>query len=524
MCGTLVSGWLLVASPLEESPAVAAARAYAEALAPFGFRGAVLAERAGAEELALGIGEVGAGGAAVTPDTLFDLGSNSTCYTAAAALLLVDRGEWTLDDALPALLGDGVEVPPEKRAITLRQLLSHSAGLDHSGHFSGDFEAVARDEAIRRILARPLLYAPGRGSSYSDAGYILTAALPAAEFAGGRVDGIEQGSGRKFGAPTFAILGAGGMVASVRDVATFLRAVRAGELLSDEQATAFESPQHRLGPQQAEGFGFVIATQGARTVRQSAGGTPQLGHNALLSWSQPDDLLLVIHTADAGWRGEDLGPRLRALLEGRAVPPPPALAPRDDVALARTAGKFALQGGGNVELTATRGALELRALDAEGFTALHGSAGGDAAGARNGLDRVFTQRVDAGIEAWRARRAVELGPEKGVTLLGHATVDGGSEPWAFVRVDFERGSSISRFVFGPRGSVEALVLNATLPALRLWPLRDGTFAPFSLGTPPGLTALRIAGDDASAAIGASESAELALEFTAGRKLVARRSR
>jgi hypothetical protein len=128
------------------------------------------------------------------------------------------------------------------------------------------------------------------------------------------------------------------MVASVRDVAAFLRAVRAGDLLSDQQATAFESPQFRLGPQQAEGFGFVIATLGERTVRQSAGGTPQLGHNAVLSWSQPDDRLLVVHTADAGWRGEDLAPRLRSLLEGRTLPRPPELAPRDDAAAGRIAG------------------------------------------------------------------------------------------------------------------------------------------------------------------------------------------
>lgn len=567
------SAWLAViagstARAGEESPAAAAARRYVEALTPFGFRGAVVSELGGAEELALGNGEIAVGGAPITPDTIFDLGSNSKCYTAAAALLLVDRGEWALDDALPVLLGagagtekraekgaDGLVVPPDKRAITLRQLLSHSAGLDHSGHFASDFEVVARDEAIRRILARPLLFAPGRDSSYSDAGYILTAALierrtgrpfmefmaeelfaplglertgfwgpdprlaalPDAAFAGGRIDGVERGSGRQFGAPTFAILGAGGMVASVRDVAAFLRAVRSGELLGDELATAYESAQFRLGPQQAEGFGFVIATVGARTVRQSAGGTPELGHNAMLSWSQPDDRLLVIHTADAGWRGEDLAPRLRALLEGRSLPAPPELAPRDDAALARAAGRFVLAGGGTIELAVARGALDLRSLDGDGFAALHGSAAGDAAAAHAGLDRVFQKRVDPGIEAWRARRGAEFGREQSVVLLGHATIDGGSEPWSFVRVDFERGSANCRFVFGPRGSIEALVLDTALPTIRLWPLRDGSFAPFSLGPPPALLAVRLAHGETGRA------GELALDFGAGRTVAAKRA-
>ncbi|MSR48048.1 MAG: class A beta-lactamase-related serine hydrolase [Planctomycetes bacterium] len=126
-------------------------------------------------------------------------------------------------------------MPADKRPITIRQLLTHAAGLDHSGIFQSDFEPVVREEAVRRILARPLLFQPGRDSSCSDAGFILLAALieakagvpfvefmaselleplglartgfwgadarlaalPDAEFAGGRVDGVEKGGGRR---------------------------------------------------------------------------------------------------------------------------------------------------------------------------------------------------------------------------------------------------------------------------------------------------------------------------------------
>lgn len=83
---------------------LAAVRAYAEAHGPFGLRGVVTIEHDGVEQLALGIGRVAAGGAPITPDSVFDLGSNSKCFTAAAMVLLVDRGEIALDDSLAKLL------------------------------------------------------------------------------------------------------------------------------------------------------------------------------------------------------------------------------------------------------------------------------------------------------------------------------------------------------------------------------------------------------------------------------------
>jgi CubicO group peptidase (beta-lactamase class C family) len=530
---------------------VAAARAWCEALAPFGLRGALVAEHDGVEQLALGIGEVAAGGAPVTADTLFNLGSNSKCFTAAATLLLVDRGTFALDDRLGTLLP---AVPPDKQPITIRELLTHSAGLDHSGAFRSDFEVVSRDDAIRRLLARPLLFAPGRDCSYSDAGYVLLAALiemksgvpfvdfmadelleplglartgfwgpdarlaalADADFASGRVDGDERGSGRQFAAPTFAILGAGGMVGSARDVAAFLRAVHDGELLSAESATAWESAQYRLGPQQAEGFGFVIATMGAKTVRLSAGGTPQLGHNALLRWSQPDDWLLVAHTADSRWLGETVVPKLAALLDGQAVALPPKVVAVDDAARARATGTFALEGGGRIELAAARGALALRPLDDAGFTALFGG-GGTRGGTQAGIDRVLGQRVDPSLEQWRRARIAELGAERAFAVVGTTALDGGDEPWTFVRFDYERGSRLTRFIFGPRGSLEAIVLDAELPSLRLWPTSALDWVPFSLGAPPPVVAVRIAP-------GASAPSEsVTLDFGGGRSVVGRRS-
>ena len=79
-------------------------------------------------------------------------------------------------------------MPDDKRAITLRQLLAHRAGLpeyvvDAPG---GDFAELSRGEALRRIFRRPLRFTPGTRYGYSDAGYTVAAAV------------IEDAAGRPF--------------------------------------------------------------------------------------------------------------------------------------------------------------------------------------------------------------------------------------------------------------------------------------------------------------------------------------
>ena len=78
-----------------------------------------------------------AGGAqAVTPDTLFQAASMSKAFAAAAALKLVEQGKLDLDGDINTRLKSW-KVPASpynaERKITLRELLSHSAGLTVSG-------------------------------------------------------------------------------------------------------------------------------------------------------------------------------------------------------------------------------------------------------------------------------------------------------------------------------------------------------------------------------------------------------
>ena len=92
-------------------------------------------------------GVAAAGGAqAVTPDTLFQAASMSKAFAAAAALKLVEQGKLDLDGDINTRLKTW-KVPASPytgdHKITLRELLSHSAGLTVSG-----FPGYAAGKAI----------------------------------------------------------------------------------------------------------------------------------------------------------------------------------------------------------------------------------------------------------------------------------------------------------------------------------------------------------------------------------------
>jgi CubicO group peptidase (beta-lactamase class C family) len=87
----------------------------------------------------------------VTPETPFEVASNSKVVTAYIALRLVDQGKLSLDEPLNAYLPEPWLPPSEYRdTITLRHVLSHSSGLGQIG--------------------RESLFAPGRGYYYSASG------------------------------------------------------------------------------------------------------------------------------------------------------------------------------------------------------------------------------------------------------------------------------------------------------------------------------------------------------------------
>ena len=61
-----------------------------------------------------------------TPHSVYRIGSLTTQFTAAAVMLLVERGALHLEDELERLIP---EYPPTGYGITVRHLLTHTSGI-----------------------------------------------------------------------------------------------------------------------------------------------------------------------------------------------------------------------------------------------------------------------------------------------------------------------------------------------------------------------------------------------------------
>lgn len=108
----------------------------------------------------------------ITSETVFPIASLSKQFTAAAVLRLVADGRLAVHDSLGMLLPGA---PADKRGITVHQLLTGTAGLPRDVTPSG--AVIERDSLVRAILAAPLRRTPGAAHEYSNAGYLLLAAI-----------------------------------------------------------------------------------------------------------------------------------------------------------------------------------------------------------------------------------------------------------------------------------------------------------------------------------------------------------
>jgi CubicO group peptidase (beta-lactamase class C family) len=134
-----------------------------------GFSGAVLVARHGQVLLDQAYGEVR--GERMRRNTRFWISSMGKQFISAAVMRCVDLGRLSLEATLGEVWPDA---PADKRAITMRQILSHTSGLPQSD----DFELVGNGEEARLgILALPLEAAPGAQFIYSNANYALAAAI-----------------------------------------------------------------------------------------------------------------------------------------------------------------------------------------------------------------------------------------------------------------------------------------------------------------------------------------------------------
>ena len=108
-----------------------------------------------------------------TESTVFDLASVTKIFTATVSMILVERGELDLDEPVARWLepfdtGD-------RRRITLRHLLTHTAGLPADLPLWLDWPD--RPSRVRAVLEAPLATSPGTAFEYSCVGYMVAGFL-----------------------------------------------------------------------------------------------------------------------------------------------------------------------------------------------------------------------------------------------------------------------------------------------------------------------------------------------------------
>ena len=106
------------------------------------------------------------------PQTVFDIGSLTKQFTAAAILKLESQYNLSVDDPISKYFPD---VPSQMREITIHNLLTHSAGFP--GAIGSDYDIISKEEFVKSAFESNRFQAGKTGYEYSNVGYSLLALI-----------------------------------------------------------------------------------------------------------------------------------------------------------------------------------------------------------------------------------------------------------------------------------------------------------------------------------------------------------
>jgi CubicO group peptidase (beta-lactamase class C family) len=462
-----------------------------------GFSGTVLVERGGEVVLHRGYGWADRSGRVPCGvDTVYDVGSVTKVLVASLVLTLAADGKLRLDDPITRFFP---EVPADKRAITVHELLTHTSGL---GNTYAAETAPDLDTARARILAQPLGRSPGSGWAYSNDGFALLRQLVARaggepferqlrrrllDRAGMKRTGFRDDASRwapealahgynvqsDHGVPT------GGrddghkqsLLSTAADLYRLELARRRG-LLPPNADELMTRPYAMVQDGVAQGYAWMLRdTAGGRAISHGGNDTPA-GFAAELRRYPEAGVLLVI-LANSMWddvpflRGVRDG--LEALLFGGRAQLPPAVLPMDDVDRRPFLGAYRLPTGGRLVITSEPSSLVLGAEGQDAVDAL--LAPEDGSGDER---RQLGERSAALLAEARAGRGpqelrdvlAQLGPIGGVVPLGALASAAGTSA-AYFRLQLERGQQTVRLVWTDDGELGLILTGTPRPVLPL---------------------------------------------------------
>ena len=210
-----------------------------------------------------------ASGEALTPRHGFRIASHSKTFTSTGILMLAEAGKLRLDDPVGAHVAG---LHPEVAAVTLRQLLSNSAGLTRDGANSGQFQDrkpfLSKAELMAELALPPVLPASQR-FKYSNHGFGLLGLVIASVTGESYDDWISRN-----------VVKAAGLTEAEPDIQYWGERPRAkGHSAAQPDGTRFVIPADSRGNDMASATGFVgTAADVARFFAQLS---PKAGHSLL---------------------------------------------------------------------------------------------------------------------------------------------------------------------------------------------------------------------------------------------------
>ncbi|HKS29682.1 MAG TPA: serine hydrolase [Pyrinomonadaceae bacterium] len=374
---------------------------YLTRLTGFGYSGAALIIKDGKVILRKGYGLANQPeNVPNTPDTVFDIGSLTKQFTAAAILKLEMAGKLKLSDTLGKFFPNA---PADKAGITIHQLLTHTGGMPNG--LGINHIEITRDELLKRLLSRKLLFKPGSKFEYSNGGYEVLAAVievasgePYREFlrknlfepAGMRSTGFwgkaaprvsplliargydelgEKGSPLTWSDTTWYGVGSGGVTSTLGDLYKWHLALQNDRILSRAAREKMFTPvMPEAKPSFKDytsdyGYGWWIQKTPRGTTRIMHGGD-SIGFGVQFNWYRDEKILMIV----ACNIRHDWFPTI--IKASRVIPKiifnepyeaPPAFRAANARLMSRVVGAYQLPTGGKLIIRTERDRLEIGA-------------------------------------------------------------------------------------------------------------------------------------------------------------------
>lgn len=112
------------------------------------------------------------------PEMVFELGSVTKQFTAAAILMLAERGQLRIEDDFTKYLPD---YSTQGRKITIEHLLTHTSGIPSYTGLPEWLPRMREDMRLEALIGlfkdKPLEFEPGERWAYNNSGYVLLGAI-----------------------------------------------------------------------------------------------------------------------------------------------------------------------------------------------------------------------------------------------------------------------------------------------------------------------------------------------------------